>query len=106
MKKYLVRNKLTKEDLPCQTTAMWFKFGDTRYFSDKIYHIPVKIKALNKLGEQEPFYTEIPIFEVKAAVPFLLGMNTMKCWKAKIDLVQEKVEVYLESGEEPVTDLT
>ena len=69
---------------------MVFMFGETKLVSDKYVDIPVKVKVLDENGNAVVHYTQIPTYRVHGKVPYLLGLNTMVYWKAKLDIGDKK----------------
>ena len=75
--------------------------------SDKCFNVPVKVKVLDKDGVPGVHYMEIPTYLVYGKVPYLLGLNTMESWKAKIDMGDKKgLEVKVDDGTKSLKILT
>ena len=97
--RYLAENNIDYEDLPTRNVHMIFKFGDTKLVSDKVIDVPIKVKVLDEYGNTGVHFTEIPTYCVKGKVPYLLGLNTMESWKAKLDMGEKKgLEIFLDNG--------
>ena len=78
---------------------MVFKFGETKLICDKPGDIPVKVKVLNEEGKAGVHYTQKPTYIVHGKVPYLLGLNTLESWKAKLDMKNKKgLEVKNDDG--------
>ena len=87
------------EDLPTRNVHMLFKFGDTKLVRDKVIDVPIKVKVLDEYGNTGVHFTEIPTYGVKGKVPYMLGLNTMESWKAKLDMGEKKgLEILLDNG--------
>ena len=74
LEEYFRVNGIKKEDLKSRSCDMVFICGDTKYKSEEIVEIPVKLEG---------------------NVPFLLGANTMVEWKVIINIFDETLEVYM-----------
>ena len=89
--RYIEENGLSYENLPVRNTNMVFRFGETKLHSDKCVNIPIKVKVIDENGIAGVHYAEVPTYRVNGKAPFLLGLNTMESWRAKIDIGQKKV---------------
>ena len=98
IEEYLRVNEIRKEDLNSRSCAMVFIFGDTKYKSEEIIDIPVKLEV--KGGNSRVMY--IPTYIVEGNVPFLLGDNTMREWRATINTFDRTLEVYMYDEKNPV----
>ena len=67
-----------------------FRFGETKLHSDKCVNIPIKVKVVDENGIAGVHYTEVPTYRFNGKAPFLLELNTMESWRAKIDIGQKK----------------
>ena len=70
---------------------MIFKFGDTKLVSDKVIDVPIKVKVLDEYGNTGVHFTEIPTYCVKGKIPYMLGLNTMESWNAKLIWARKNV---------------
>ena len=69
--------------------------------------VPVKVKVLDEYGNVGVHYTEISTYQVNGKVPYLLGLNTMEAWKAKLDMGDKKgLEMKIDNGTKYVKILT
>ena len=87
---YVKKHGLDYSKLKREPCAMMFKFGASRYPSDEIVELPVRLPTKSNGS----FYTLIKTFVVRGDVPFLLGDNTLEEWKSKIDVAERVLEVH------------
>ena len=105
--RYLKENNLQYKDLPVRNVNMVFKFGETKLTSDKVVDVPVKVKAVDGEGTIGVHYEVVPTYRVNGNVPYLLGLNTMEAWKAKLDMGDKKgLEISLDNGTKYLKILT
>merc|ERR1712112_812755 len=90
LEKYMKENDLVYSNLPTRDVNMVCKFGETKLRSNKSVDIPIKVKAIDKEGKTGVHYTELPTYIVEGEVPFLLGLNTMEAWNARLDMGEKK----------------
>ena len=98
VEEYFKVNEIRKEDLISKPCAMVFIFGDTRYKSEEIVEIPMKLEM--KGGNSMIMY--VSTYIVEGNVPILLGANTMKAWNSKLNFSEETLEVYMYNEKKPL----
>ena len=97
--RYLSENNIQYKDLPTRKVNMIFKFGETKLKSDQVIDVPIKVKVVDEHGNVGVHYTEVSTYRVNGKVPYLLGLNTMEAWKAKLDMGDKKgLEICLDNG--------
>ena len=105
--RYLRENNIQYKDLPVRNVNMVFKFGDTKLTSSTVVDVPIKVKVIDCFGNVGVHYTEVPTYRVEGKVPYLLGLNTMEAWKAKLDMGDKKgLEISIDNGLKNVKILT
>ena len=100
--KYLKENKLEKANLKSISCAKVFRFRETKYISNKILNIPIKVNSVNEYGDEDVFTNEISTYIINGTVPWLLGMDLMPKWKIKVDINDKTLEVYKMNKEYPI----
>ena len=81
-------HKLTNNDLEIYPCKQRFKFGPSQTFiSTEKAIIPICFKVKNGFAQKS-----VEAFVIKADVPFLLGLNTMKHWRVLLDMESEEME--------------
>ena len=99
LENYMKDNNLSYSELPTRDVNMIFKFGETKLNSKKSIDLPIKVKAVNKEGIAGVHYMAIPTYVVEGEAPFLLGLNTMEAWNAKLDMGAKKgLDINIENG--------
>ena len=97
--RYLSENDIQYRDLPTRNVNMIFKFGETKLTSNQVVEVPIKVKVVDEHGNVGVHYTEVSTYRVNGKVPYLLGLNTMEAWKAKLDMGDKKgLEISLDNG--------
>ena len=102
VEKYARDNGLEMEKLPTREVQMIFKFDKSKFLSEKVVDLPIKLKITNEEGKPDIMYTEIPVYVVNGKVPMLLGLNTLEAWKTKLDIVSKQLEIKRGESETPV----
>ena len=84
---YMHHHKLDNNDLEKIPCKQKFKFGPSQIFiSTEKAIIPICFKVRNGFVRKS-----VEAFVIKADVPFLLGLNTMKQWRVLIDMECEEM---------------
>ena len=96
---YFRVNGIKKEDLKRYSCDIGFNFGDTKYESEEIVEIPVKMKVKGGVGSKLMY---VPTYVVEGNVPFLLGSNTLKEWQAVLNMREETLEVDMFDEKNPM----
>ena len=84
---YLKNNNLELHDLNLLPCKQKFKFGPSQvYLSVKRAEIPIVLKCKDRFSKQSIF-----AYVIQAEVPFLLGLDSMKCWRILMDMENEEL---------------
>ena len=84
--KYLSWKNLKMEHLKKRQCSQRFKFGPSKvYEATEIVEIPLNVKQVGDEGKLTRIYMEVFVVEADN-VPLLCGLNSLKKWKAVIDL--------------------
>ena len=79
--------------------------GSSEFKTNTLVQVPVKVKVLDQLGNNTIMSCNIPTYLVQADVPFLIGLNQLRFWQAKVDAYLERVEIFTEARENPCTQI-
>ena len=74
--------------------------GNSEFKTHTLSDVPCKFRILNKEGQPSILTSNIPTYLVTGDVPYLIGLNQQRFWKAKIDTFDEVVEIFPEGREE------
>ena len=93
---YLEENSINEDDLDSKQITQHFCFGDSEVFpSLKVVKMPFRVEGIG--GEKVLLSTDVAV--VKRNIPLLIGKNTLKQWKAKLDHEEDKLVVKLKRNE-------
>ena len=74
IRRYCHENNLDIKSLPTRSCQMIFKFGESRFLSDQVIDIPIKMNVVNENDEPDVYYTEMSVYSVRGNVP------SCSCW--------------------------